>query len=226
MLTILNLFGRSPFTPLRNHMEKVAACIYKLEELFGAIEEKDYTEAEALAKEISRLEHEADLTKNSIRNNLPRSIFLPIDRACLLDILSLQDAIADAVEDIAIVATLKPLEILDSFQAEFRDFLKNNLKAFDGALAIIEEFQELLESSFGGIEAEKVRKIVDEVAYIEHEVDLIQRELTKKLIQAENELTYSSYYIWMKLFELIASLSNISEKLAYRVRTTLDIKTK
>lgn len=224
MLTILNLFGRSPFTPLRAHMEKVSECIFKIPELIKAVKEHDEVLAQQVAKEISKLEHNADLTKNDIRNHLPKSLYLPIDRGNLLEILSLQDSLADAAEDIAVVMTLKSLEMVPTFTADFDHFVDKNIEAFRGVCAIIEELHELLESSFGGVEAEKVRGMVSEVAHMEHQVDILQRKLLKKLIEAEDQMSYSTYDIWQKVFEAIASISNISEKLAYRVRMTLDIK--
>ena len=128
MYTILNLFARSPFAPLRTHMEKVGACVDLLQELFAAIERKDYAAAEKTATLISEHEHAADLMKNDIRNHLPKSLFLPIDRGQLLEILSLQDGIADKAQDVAVLATIKPLEILPSFQEDFKAFSRKKYR--------------------------------------------------------------------------------------------------
>jgi predicted phosphate transport protein (TIGR00153 family) len=224
MLTLLSLFGRSPFAPLQSHMESVGYCVHRLPDLFEALEDKDYVTLEKLAEEISRLEHDADLIKNDIRNHLPKSLFLPIDRGNLLEILSIQDSIADKAEDVAVLMTLKPLELLPIFREEFRLFLHKNIETFDEAKLIIKELHELVESSFGGIEAEKVRSMVDEVAYREHEADLIQRQLLKSFFKAEDELTYITFHLWQRLFESIAAISNYSENLAYRIRMTLELK--
>lgn len=224
MLTILSLFGRSPFAPLASHMNEVAKCVHQLPALCKAIEQRNVEQIELIAAKISELEHNADLIKNDIRNHLPKSLFLPIDRGNLLDILSLQDSIADTVEDVAVLATLKPLEMLEAFKEEFDLFLKKNIETFDGAHRIVQELHELIESSFGGIEAKKVRQMVEEVAYKEHEVDLIQRRLLKSLFQAEDGLTFTTFHQWQRLFEGVASISNLSENLAYRVRMTLELK--
>jgi len=224
MLTILKLFGRSPFAPLQSHMESVSKCVYCLIDLFEALEKKDYAELEKLSEKISRLEHDADLIKNDIRNHLPKSLFLPIDRGNLLEILSIQDGIADKAEDIAILVTLTPLELLPIFTKEFKLFLQKNIETFDEANLIVKELHELVESSFGGAEAAKVRSMVDNVAYHEHEVDLIQRQLIKNLFKAEDQLTYITFYQWQRLFENIGSISNLSENLANRIRMTLELK--
>lgn len=224
LTTILNLFGRSPFMPLQLHMEKVNNCIHMLPELFDALERQDYDEVQRISDKISKMEHEADLAKNDIRNHLPKGLFLAIDRSHLLEILSLQDSIADAAEDVAVLVTLKPIVMLDRFREDFHEFLHKNIAAYDGAHLIIKEIHELLESSFGGAEAEKVRGMVDEVAFREHEVDLIQRKLLKRLFGAETEMTYTTFDLWQRIFESLAAISNLSENLAHRIRMTLELK--
>lgn len=111
MLTIARLFGKSPFAPLQTHMNKVGSCIEKLKKMFDVLAKMDIDKVEKLAAELSSLEHEADLTKNDIRNHLPKSLFIPIDRGQFLEILSIQDSIADKAEDIGILLTLRPEDL-------------------------------------------------------------------------------------------------------------------
>lgn len=224
MRTFLNLFGRSPFIPLQSHMQNVADCVHLLQDLFDALEVKNYDRLEKIAKSISEHEHIADITKNDIRNHLPKSLFLPIDRGQLLEILSTQDRIADCAEDVAILATLKPLELFDAFKSEFRLFLNKNIECFNEAQKIILELHELLESSFGGLEAEKVKSMVEVVAFKEHEADLLQRQLLKSFFAAESQLSFITFDLWQRIFSSIAAISNLSENLANRVRMTLEIK--
>lgn len=222
--TLLNLFGRSPFAPLRSHMDNVTVCVHSLLDLFDAVECKDYVTAEAIAEKIGELEHKADITRNDILNHLPKSLYLPIDRGHLVEILNTQDEIADKAEDVAVLVTLKPIEIQDHFRTEFREFLLKNISTFDSAALIIKEMNELLESSFGGIEAEKVRAMVEDVSYKEHEVDILQRDLLKKLFQSEDKMTYTTFHLWQKIFEETASISDLAEALAFRIRLTLELK--
>jgi uncharacterized protein len=224
MRTFLNLFGRSPFTTLQSHMQNVAACVHLLPDLFEAVEVGDFQKVQLIATAMSEHEHQADITKNDIRNHLPKSLFLPIDRNQLLEILSTQDRIADVSEDIAVLVTLKPLVMFDSFRENFKLFLHKNIESFDEAQKIIQELHELLESSFGGLEAEKVKSMVDTVAYKEHEADLIQRDLIRSFFAAEKELTLVTFDLWQRIFESVASISNLSEHLANRVRMTLEVK--
>lgn len=224
MRIFTNLFTRSPFSPLQSHMEKVGKCVHKMEELYEAYLQSDYERIEHLAEEISELEHMADLTKNEIRNNLPKGIFLAINRQDLLEILSLQDTIADKAEDIAVLMTLKKLEPLKGMEKELKAFLDKNIEIVDEAHRIIREMDELLETTFGGKEAEKVVQMVEAVAYMEHEADVLQQRLLKKLFSMDDSIPYSSFFLWITILQAVASLGNTSEKLANRVRMLLDVK--
>ena len=176
------------------------------------------------AKEISDLELKADLIKIDIRNHLPKSLFLAVDRSHLLEILSIQDHIADRAEDVSVLVTLKPLDVIPAIAEDFDLFLKKNIEAFNLAHRIILELHELLETSFGGIEAEKVHLMVEKVALAEHEVDLLQRKLLKGLFAAEEGMSFSTFLLWQKIFGAVADISNLSEKLSYRIRATLELK--
>jgi len=224
MRTIAKLFGRSPFVPLQTHMAKVADCVSKVPEVFEASKAGDRKAVEKLAGQISKLEHKADLVKNDIRNHLPKGIFLPVDRASLLEILSIQDDIADKAENIGILLTLKPLAMVEQFKDNFKAFLNKNIECFNAAKQVIQQLDELLESGFGGAEAQKVTQMVDDVALKEHEADVVQRQLLKDLYAHEDKLSHGSFHLWTRIFREVAELSNLSEKLANRVRMTLELK--
>jgi uncharacterized protein len=224
MLTIARLFGKSPFAPLQTHMNKVASCIEKLKKIFDILPKIDEEKMERLVAELSSLEHEADLTKNDIRNHLPKSLFIPIDRGHFLEILSVQDSIADKAEDIGILLTLRPLELFKDFKIDIQGLFKKNLEVFWSAKQIIEEIDELLESSFGGLEAEKVKSMVEQTAYKEYEAEKMKRALMKELFSIGEELSTPTFYFWLKLIEEIGTISHLSEKLANRIRMVLELK--
>lgn len=224
MRTIAKLFGRSPFVPLQSHMEQVTACVDKTVEMFGAFSRGDFEQVERLAAVISQLEHEADQVKHDIQDHLPKGMFLPVDRARILEILSTQDNIADKCENMAVQLTLKRLAMLDILRNEFQKFLDKNVEAFRLVRDVVEQLDELLETGFGGAEAEKVKKMVMDVSYKEHEADLLQRSLLKLLYTQEEHMTVGTFYLWSQIIRQVAELSNLSERLANRVRVTLELK--
>ena len=224
MLTIANLFGKSPFAPLQTHMDKVTACVDELPALFQALLGQNTKQIEKIGNRISSLAHDADLTKNDVRNHLPRSLFLPVDRGALLEILSLQNAIADKVQDIAQHAAMRKLPHLKEMQEDFSSFCSKNLETFWLAHKAIKELEELLESSFGGIEAQKVKGMVEEVAFSGYEMAQIQNRLFTRLYREGDELSYAVFHLTITIIEEIGCLACFSEKLGDRVRMLLELK--
>ena len=224
MRTLAKLFVKSPFAPLQKHMEDVNECVNKVKEIFEALEKNDSESIPRIAKEISKLEAKADTTKHELRNHLPSSLFMPISKGELLEILSLQDDIADDCEDIGILLTLKDLTLKEIFKDDFKNFLKRNLETYELIKIIIAEFDNLLETSFTGREAEKVKSMVSKVALKEHEADLSQRQLLKNIFNNEEQFSHGEFQLWLLLLKEIRTLSNTSEKLAHRIRNLLDLE--
>lgn len=225
MLTIAKLFGKSPFAPLQTHMDKVARCVGELPALFKAVVEQDALAIERLATLISQLEHEADLTKTDIRNHLPRSVFLPVDRGALFEILALQDAFADQAEIIARHASLRVLPIFTSvLQEEFSALFRKSIEAFWLARKVIQEIEQLIESSFGGIEAQKVKGMIEQIAFAEYETALIHHHLLKHLYQTADQMPHPLFHLFLTLIEEISGLARLAEQLGHRVYLLLELK--
>ncbi len=224
MRSIAKLFGHSPFVPIQIHMEKVAFCVDKVETIIEAFLASDNDRVGNLSQEISSLEHSADGVKHDIQNQLRKKLFMPVDRARLLEIIWLQDSIADKAENLGILLTLKPLKKKPPFLVKFREFLNKNLETFQAVKRVISELDELLETSFGGAEAQKVFQMVHEVAVLEHQADRIQHDLLKELFAYEDEMTYGEFFLWIRIFKQIGELANLSEGVANKVRNTLQLK--
>lgn len=224
MLNIARLFGKSPFAPLQTHMKKVGSCVEKLGTVLELLSKRDAEKIEKTVSELSKLEHEADISKNDIRNHLPKSLFLPIDRAHFLEILAIQDWIADKAEDIGILLTLAPLEPFPNSFADLKTLYTKNAEVFSNAKQIIAEIDELLESSFGGIEAEKVKAMVETTALLEYEADKFQKAFLKRFFAHASMLPTTSFYLWVRLIEEVGAISHLSEKLANRIRMVLELK--
>lgn len=224
MLTIARLFGRSPFLPLQTHMDKVARCVSELPALFQAILSGDSEAIELISQRLSEFEHDADLTKNDIRNHLPKSLFLPVDRGALLEILALQDSLSDQAEKLGLIATFKTFDFPEAMKPPFLQLCEKTMELFWLTRRVLSELDELLESSFGGIEAEKVKGMVEQIAFQEYENSKLRTSLLKKLYQEGDVLSVSSFHLCHAFIEEVGALSTISEKLGNRIRMLLELK--
>lgn len=221
MRSIARLFARSPLTPLQIHMEKVDACMAGLRTILEAMLDGRTDVIEDLSRKVSKLEHEADLVKNDIRNDLRRGLFMSVDRTSILEILAVQDSIADQAEDIGVLLTVRPTTMFEPFKAALSEFIEKNLQSYDTARGIVDELDELAETGFGGAEAERVEAMVREVARLEHEADVLQRDLLRLLFHHEDDLTAGALIFWRQFMGELAALSNLSENLANRIQMIL-----
>lgn len=222
MRSIARVFGRSPFVPLQIHMEKVAECVKQLPDAIAAYRREESKTVAELTKKMSRLEHEADAIKDDIRNSLPRGLFMPVERVNLLQILSLQDSIANRAENIGVLLTMKQARSFPGFDEKFDEFLAKSIETFDLVRSIIDQLDELLETGFGGTEAQRVKELTDMVAYKEHEVDVIQGVLLHELLAHEDEVSYGDFFLWTRILRQVSSVADRSERLAVAVRMTLE----
>lgn len=221
MRSIVSVFGRSPFIPLQMHMEKVTECVRQIPGLLEAYRDEDARTVELLAKKISKLEHNADQIKHEIRNNLPRGLFLPVDRSNLLRILDIQDAIANRSENLGVLLTFKQAKSFSEFDTAFDHFKNDCLATYEGARNIIERLDELLEAGFGGIEAHKVHELIDQVERKEYESDVSQRELLRLLLMHEDDISYGDFFLWTRVIQQLGGIADKSDNLAAAIRNTL-----
>ena len=223
MSTIGKLFGRSPFGQIQQHMEQVTKCIDKMAEALDAVTAGQFDQLDQLSIEVSQLEHQADQIKSDIRERLLKRFFMPIDRSEVLEILSLQDSLADTAEDVCKVLTLKQLPFPDDLKDDFKKFVELNVEACRICASIISQMDELIESGFGGVEAERVRGLAKDASFAEHQADLVQLQLLKKLY-AHDDFNVAEFHLWMRMTQVLSRLSNVSENLANRVLRTLSLK--
>ncbi|HTX44170.1 MAG TPA: DUF47 family protein [Methanocella sp.] len=95
------LIAKSPFRPLSDHAEKVRLTVWKMSDAVNAYAEGDTAKVEALYGEISSLEHDADGVKHAIRQHLPSTNIMPVDRTDMLSYLKQQDDVANSAEMVA-----------------------------------------------------------------------------------------------------------------------------
>ena len=221
MKLIARLFGQSPFAPLQAHMQKVSECCDVVCDIAEAIKNDDREKLTQLIHDVSLKEHEADQIKNDIRLHLPKTTFLPVNRSDILDLLSIQDAIADVAEDVGVLLTMRSVNFFPELAEPFDNFIIKVRQTFRKAQQAIDELNRLFEVTFGGPEAKKVQDMIEEVCYLEHEADIAQMALLQRLFQIEEKLTAGELIIYMKVFEKIGNIANYAEKLANRIRTLL-----
>ena len=211
------LFGRSPIRPIQQHMAKAQSCITLLGDFLEASYNKDWLKAEEIQLAIHNTENEADALKREIRTHLPRSLWLPVARNDLLEMLQIQDRLANQARDIAGIMLGRKIEIPEELIECVRDYYQKNLNTSMQALKAINELDELLETGFRGKEATLVEGLVVELDELEHQSDVSQVKLRAMLFQIEDSLPPVHVMFLYKIIDRLGELADISQKVGSRL---------
>ena len=218
MRGILGLFGKSPFGALQNHMEKVKECVDLIEPMMEALFAEDFDEVKRIAKEVMKLEHNADEVKNSIRDHLPKSLFLPVDRRDLLVLLSAQDDVADYVEDLGVIVTLRHTRVPEALREPTGDFVGSVLRVYGKSAELVDQLDELLQASFGGPESEKVMHMIEELEKLEWEADKRQYKVAQELYTQEGKISNLDIMVLVQALQKLGQIANSAESIGKQVR--------
>ena len=213
-----NLFGKSPFSALQVHMRVVLECVHQMPPLFEALAKGDHKEVVAVKDIIFEKEAAADTIKNEMRNRLPKSLFMPVDRRDLLEVLQMQDSIADTAQDIAGLLVERPMELPDFMQEPMLALTQRCVDVCEMSAKIIEELDELLAMGFRGKEATRVEEMVSALNKLEDETDELGIELSRRLFQHEDEIKPVSVMMWYQLIQWVGDLADYAEKVGDRLR--------
>lgn len=218
---LANLFGKSPVRPLQEHIGKAVACAAELIPFFEAVCADDWQRAEAARERITTLEHEADDLKKDIRLHMPKSLFMPVPRADLLDLLAMQDRIANRAKDISGLMTGRRTRIPESSRELFLALLRRGVDAAEQANRSVNELDELYETGFRGAEVELVESMIRELDAIERDTDRIQVELRAKLFAIEKELHPVDVMFLYQIVKWIGDIGDLSQRVGSRLQLLL-----
>ena len=215
---IAALFGKSPFGPIQEHMKVVEACADEIVPLFEALRDRDHEAVLAQKDKIFELEGRADDLKNELRSHLPRSLFMPVDRRDLLDLLNAQDSVADTAQDIAGILVLRGMDVPSFMADELLPYVRRVVDAGHKCREAICVLDELVEIGFRGRETERVEEKIQELGVIETETDNQGMSLVGHLFEHQDELSALEVVYWDKLIELIGDIADYAEHAGNRLR--------
>jgi hypothetical protein len=221
MRSLVGLFARSPFGSLASHAERVHEAVELLTPLFEAFTEGRWEETQKVYERISKLEHKADVIKNEIRDHLPSSLFLPVDRGDLLRFLKEQDGIADRAEDVAVLLVMRRTTTPAVMRAGVLDFVTYLVSTSAAWLAAAKELTILQEASFTGPEVEKAVQRAKEISDMEWEADKRQAALSEVMFENEAEIGAVGVVMWMNILRELGGVANHAENTADVLRLML-----
>jgi len=215
------LFGKSPVFPLQQHMDACTECAQQLLPLFAAVIAEDWDAVHAVRDKIAKLESTADTFKAKIRMSLPKSLFMPVPREDVLELLLVQDKIANRCKDISGLVVGRRMHIPSLVAERFSDYVARNIDAVCQARRSVRELDGLFETGFRGAEVHLVQEMIDKLDRIESETDHLQSAIRNSLFTVEKEYPPIDMMFLYQVIGLIGEVGDMSERTGRRLELML-----
>ena len=215
---IATMFGKSPFKALQTHMGIVKECVLEVPILFDALVKGEQQALTDQQEKIFIKEEEADILVDELRIHLPRSLFMAVDRRDLLDLLKLQDNIADTAQDIAGLMMERDMSVPQEMVEPLQALVQRCVDACLHSATIVERIDELIETGFRGREASDVETMVEQLSTIEDETDQMGRDLVQLLFSIEDNMNPVSVMFWYQMIQWIGNLGDHAEDVGNQMR--------
>jgi predicted phosphate transport protein (TIGR00153 family) len=215
------MLGTSPVGPNQDHLDTACRSVKLLPELFQAANLNDWEKVESIGQSIHDLENEADDQKLNIRSNLPKSLFMPVPRQDLLELVLVQDKIANLAKNIAGMVRQRKMQIPAALYEDFINFVNLCVKAAKSARKSVDELDELYETGFRGAEVKLVQNLINLLDQIETETDEKQEQLQMDLFKIEKELPPVDVMFLYKLFDKVGDIADMAERVGRRLELLL-----
>ena len=213
-----NLFGRSPIGPIQEHMQIAEEAAQFLPQLIQASMDDDWERAAHIHAQIISSEREADKLKRSVRRHLPKSLFLPVPRSDLLELVALQDAVANTAKDIGVLMIGRQMRFPAKIEKHVIDFTAACVATVNQALLAIQELDELLEVGFTGREVKRVEAMLKELDKLEGRTDKLAVNLRGRLFKLEADLPPVDVMFYYRVLALLSGIADAAERVGDRLQ--------
>jgi predicted phosphate transport protein (TIGR00153 family) len=216
-----NLFGRSPIKPLQEHMALAVKAAAELVPFFEAVTNDDWPLASTIQQQVVHYEHGADDIKKHLRLHLPKSLFLPVPRTDLLELLTMQDRIPNRAKDIAGIILGRRMTIPESMKTQMNEFVNCSVGAAAQALTAINELDGLLETGFSGRELTVVENMIKELDILEEKADQLEIGIRTSLFALEAQLPPVDVMFLYNIIDWVGDIANRAHDVGGRLQLLL-----
>lgn len=199
-------------------METVFVCVSLLPEFINAVCAQEWKRAQQIHAQIVQAERDADEIKQQIRLQLHHSLFMPVSRSDLLELLREQDFIANDVKEVVNIILGRQLVIPERIRESYSGFVNACLSASEKANKAVSELEDLLETGFKGREVRLVKQLICELDQLEKETAEIQLQVRAELFSIEASLSPIDAIFLYKIFDITGAIADHAQKVGHRLQ--------
>lgn len=216
---VWSLLEECPFQMLLKHALCVQEAMVHLSLLFEHRKNKDEKAAAAALESVSSHEHQADLIKRNIRKLLNEKIFIPVSRRDLLDVLLLQDSVANEIEDISGLFFARDMNVLDVWDDVWGEFVSTMTRSVALMVQLNEDLSHIIEAGFQSRMQKVMMETVSNLDDCEHEHDEILKDMRKKLYAIEDSMKTIDIWFYYQLLDRMGNVTDLARRLGFQLNT-------
>jgi len=146
---------------------------------------------------------------------------MPVPRQDLLELLLVQDMIANRTKDVSGIVFGRRMQIPPEISEQFLEFVDRNIDAAKQARKSVRELDELFTVGFRGAEATLVEGMIEKLDRIETETDNMQAALRSALFEIESTLDPVNAVFMYQVIELTGEIADMAERVGRRLELLL-----
>jgi predicted phosphate transport protein (TIGR00153 family) len=143
---------------------------------------------------------------------------MPVPRSDLLDLVTMQDKIANCAKDIAGIMLGRKMAIPEKMAPMMVDYVAEAVATSAQALKAIQEMDELLETGFRGKELKVVDDLIKELDRLEGKNDKLQVKVRAILFKLEKDLPPVDVMFLYTIIDWIGELADRAQKVGSRLQ--------
>ena len=215
---ISEVISNSPLALLERHAGVCVDCVERLPLYFQEVQSGRWARAEEVRDEICRFEGLADELKQDVRSNLPRGLWMSVSRADLLELVRVQDKMANGVKEVSGISLGRQLAFPSPLTEDLNEFVDVVVAVSRTVVKIIGATRELSRSAFGTRQTNVILDFVSQVEAGERRSDDMQAALRARVREHEVDLPPVDAMFLYQLLAAIGEIADNAEKVAHRAQ--------
>ena len=208
----------SPLAMLEEHVHGCAKCVAKLPKYFEAAQAGQWERARKTQEDIAALESAADDLKGAVRKNLPRGLWMSVSRTDLLELVRMQDKMANDTKDVVGLSLGRQLAFPKQLEKPLGKYIATVVDSAHAAVAVVSATRDLTRAAFGARQIKAISSRAVAVERLERKSDDLQSKLRAKLMAHEEKLSPIDAMFLYQLLLQIGEIAESAEKVAHRAQ--------
>jgi len=217
-LSVTDVLSSSPLALIETHANACLDCVKKLNDYFEAAQAGKWQRAEKIQGEIAKLEDIADGLKMDVRVNLPRGLWMSVSRADLLELVRIQDKMANETKDIVGLSLGRQMAFPNKLDKQLFNFIATVTEAAEKAVEVVAATRQLSRAAFGAQQAKAIVSKCIAVEKAERRSDKMQPKLRAKLRAQEENISPVDAIFLYQLLSQIGEIADHAEKVSHRAQ--------